>query len=307
MAGKSIFRTALASATLFAIAIFWAGCAVPLNHVGAFSQASADLAKQAADAYEYVNETTIEQHISDIAADPNLSPDDDTFEKLIVDSDLAARISLLRGVENYAKALGDLASADFRKEIDAASKDLYGSLGKLQNTYASIKKEPLPLSDKDLAIIATAIDLIGTTIAEKQRRAALKTIVIQTNFSIQNAMKLVSSEIPALKSLVLANLDVIWTDKVKAYQKEVMGLSFDQRVAKLRDIRKSYECIDIASRLLDGIVSASRKISDAHAALQEAVKADKFTTEKMVKEIKNLTELAKSIKQFHDKLLTAKE
>lgn len=304
---KSILRQVMVSAAISAIALFWAGCTVPLNHVGAFSQASADLAKQAADAYEYVNETTIEQHIFDIAADPNLSPDDGTFDKPVVDSDLAARIAVLRGVENYAKALGNLASADFRKEIDTASKDLYGALGKLQNTYASIKKEPLPLSDRNLAIIATAVDVIGTTITEKQRRAALKAIVIQTDLSIQNAMKLVCSEMPALKSLVLVNLDTIWTEKVKAYQNEVMELSFDQRVERLRDIRKSYERTKTATSLLDCIVSASKKISDTHTALREAVEAGKFTTEKLVKGIKEIAEFAKSIQEFRDKLLTAEK
>ena len=63
---------------------------------------------------------------------------------------------------------GNLASADFRKEIDAASKDLYGSLGELQNTYKVATKEKFPLSGDNLAIIATAIDAIGTAIAENK-------------------------------------------------------------------------------------------------------------------------------------------
>ena len=163
-----LLRTFTAGVIAICLSFHLTGCAVtPLNHVGAFSQASAELAKNTADAYAYVNETTIQRKINDVAAMGN-TPEDKVFEGLIDKSGLAIRISLLRGVEDYSKSLGNLASADFRKEIDAASKDLYGSLGELQNTYKVATKEKFPLSGDNLAIIATAIDAIGTAIAENK-------------------------------------------------------------------------------------------------------------------------------------------
>lgn len=284
------------------VSIYLTGCSVPLNHIGAFSQASADLAKCAADAYNDVNETTIERRIFDIAATEE-SPDDTIFDKILDDQNLSVRISLLKGVENYSKALGKLASADFRKDIDIATKDLYGSLDGLQNTYATATKKSLPFSKDNFALIATAIDAIGTGMAENKRREALKTVVIQADLSIQESMRLVSEELPMLKEFLSANLDTIWTEKVKAYQKEVHALSFDQRVTKLRDIRKARELSTDSSILIDKLSAAGTKISKAHAVLREAVSNDKFTSEELVAEIKSAVETSKAIKEFHDKLL----
>ncbi len=293
----------ISTAVMFLLlSLFFSGCVSQLNHVGAFSQASADLAKNAAVVYEDVNEITIKRRIFNIAATSE-SPSDDTFDKLIDDANLAVRISLLRNVENYSQALGNLASADFRKDIDSASKDLYGALAGLQTTYTATTKRPLPISNDTFSIIATAVDAIGTAIAENKRREALKTIIIQADPSIQTSMKLVSGEMPILKDFFLANLDTIWTEKVKAYQKEVSKLTFDQRIERLQDIRKAQELTINGSKVFDDLSRASKKIADAHSALRGAVINNQFTTEKLVEEIKTVVELSKSIKDFHTKLL----
>ncbi len=284
------------------LAIYPMACAtMQLSHIGSFSQASADLAKQAADAYADVNDTAIERRIFEIAVTAE-TPTNATFKKTIDDSNLAVRISLLRGIEDYSKALGNLASADFRKEIDKASKDLYGALGGLQTAYAAATKKALPLSDDKLGIIATAVDAIGTAMAEDKRREALKAVIIQANPSIKESMRLLSEELPVLQNFASENLNTIYSEKVKAYQKEAAKLSFNQRVARLRDIRQAYERIRITSILLEEIGTAGKKISDAHTALYKAVAENKFTTDELVREVKNVVGLAKSIKDFHDKL-----
>lgn len=302
---KPVLKAIRLSCATLILSLSLIGCSLPLNHIGAFSQASANLAKIAADAYNDVNETTIERRISDIASDPELSPNDPTFEMLIADEALALRLSLLRGVKDYAEALGNLASADFRKEIDEASKDLYGALGKLQDTYADKTHSSL-ISDDNLAIIATAVDAIGTAIVENKRRDALKTIIIQSDPLIRESMKLISGELPLL-DITVENLNSIYTDKISSYKQQVETLSYTQRVEMLRDIRRSYQLYQNSLILLTKLAPASKAISDAHTALREAVETNKFTTNQLIKEIKNLVEISKSIKKYHDGLLEAEK
>lgn len=285
-----------------AILLICTGCTTSLNHIGVFSRATADLSKNAAAAYEEVNNTTIERRISDIAAETGTSPDDDTFGAVVGGIDWRARIDLLKGIEAYARALSDLSSADFRKEIDAASKDLYGALGKLQETYATIAKRSSPLTQDNLVSIATAVDAIGTTLAEERRREALRTVVIQANPTIQRSMELFREEISLLKEFVVSNLDTIYTEKLKAYQRESKSLNFNSRVSRLRDVRAAYERMADTRTLLENLTKASAKIATAHQALYENVVRNQFTSKELVNEIKEVAELAKTIQEFNEKL-----
>ena len=285
-----------------ALFFFCYGCATPLNHIGAFSRATADLSKNAASAYEEVNNTTIERRINDIAAETGSTLDEATFGAVVGGVDWRTRIDLLKAIEAYSRALSDLSSADFRKEIDAASKDLYGALGKLQGTYATIAKRPSPLTSDNLASIATAVDAIGTALAEERRREALRTVIIQANPTIQRSMELFREELSLLKDFVVSKLDTIYTEKVKAYQRESKSLNFNSRVSRLRDVRSAYERMADTQALLEHLTKAFAKIATAHQALYENVVRNQFTSKALVSEIKEVAELAKTIKEFNDKL-----
>ena len=299
---KPIINLIIMSSFIAILVLSSSGCTTPLNHIGAFSKATADLSKQAASAYEKVNETTIERRINGIAAEVGTSPDDDTFNKLIGGTNLEVRVALLRGIEKYADALGDLASADFRKDIDAATKDLYGALGNLQKSYMAATKSQAPLTNDNLAIIATAVDAIGTTIVEERRRDALRTVVIQANPTIQKSMELFKKELPMLKELIMLNLDTIYTEKVKAYQKEGKNVNFEKRVGMLREIRSSYDQMEASKILIENLSIAATRISDAHNILYVTVEKNEFTSKELVNEIKKMAELAKTIKEFNEEL-----
>lgn len=282
------------------------GCtSTPLNHVGVFSQASAELAKSAADGYEMINNITIERRLSDIASEADRYPNEDTFKQLITGSSLTTRIRLLRAMETYANALGELASAQFRKEIDAASSNLYGALDQLQVTYAKGTQASPPLTDHQLALIATAVDAIGTAIIEEKRRAALKTIIIQVDPMIQQAMRLISMELPALSEYAIASKQTIFTDLIKAYQQEAASISYNERIMKLDQIRITYEEVEAISSLFADLITASKQIANAHSTLRLSVAANKFTSPELISEIKSLTAFAKSTQGFHDQLLPA--
>lgn len=296
----------LLSISIAALLLALTGCtSTSLNHVGVFSQASAELAKSAADGYEMINNITIERRLSDIASEADRYPNEDTFKHLITGSSLTTRIRLLRAMETYANALGELASAQFRKEIDAASSNLYGALDQLQETYAKDTQASPPLTDHQLALIATAVDAIGTAIIEEKRRAALKTIIIQVDPMIQHAMRLISMELPALSEYAIASKQTIFTDLIKAYQQEAASISYNERIMKLDQIRITYEEVEAISSLFADLITASKRIASAHSTLRLSVAANRFTSPELISEIKSLTAFAKSTQGFHDQLLPA--
>ena len=174
------------------------GCATTsLTQISAFGKATASLADDAKKAFELIDSSTIDRKMYDVAANKSLAPKDVTFEGLFKESDSVKyqiRIAVLEKLGNYAKALDNLATADFRKDIDAASTDLYGSLSGLSATYKKVTDTDLPLKDDQLKLIATAVDAIGTVIVETKRRDAIKTIIIQTDEAVQNAAKLLEVE-----------------------------------------------------------------------------------------------------------------
>ena len=47
-------------------------------------------------------------------------------------------MTLLRELQGYANALGTIADADFRSEINEASAELYGALGGLRDTIGKV-------------------------------------------------------------------------------------------------------------------------------------------------------------------------
>ncbi len=293
---------AIVMAMLGVCVLLTAGCATSLNHVGALSQASSELARRAADAYDMVNESTIERRIADIAADSKVSPGTETFDKLIGSNELAVRVSLLKGVEKYAGALGELASADFRKEIDTVAKNLYGALGELEETYMSATGSSLPIGNENLAIIATAVDAIGTAIVESKRRSALKTVIIQADPAVQKALSLVGGELPAFREYVLANLNTVETEMLEAYENEAAGIRYAERVERLRDIYAFHKTKAATAQVLLDLGSAGEKIGVAHTSLVQAVQGDKFTSPELVKQIKEVVSLGQSFKDYYDNL-----
>jgi hypothetical protein len=280
----------------------FSGCATPLNHIGAFAQATADLSKQAASAYVQVNETSIERRIYDTAAEPGRLPDDSTFKKVVAGSNLDLRISLLNGIGEYAQGLGELARADLRKEVDHASQNLYGALGKLDQTCARATNTAPLLTPENLSQVATAIDAIGTVISEARRRDALRTVIREANPVVQKSISLFRGELPMLQGLVADNLQTVYAEKLKAYQKESPRLSVDQRVAMLHGIRSAYEQIAVSQALAGDLSRAAGKIATAHQVLYDDVTRNEFTSIGLVREIKEVAELAQSIKQFNTQL-----
>ncbi|OGP68904.1 MAG: hypothetical protein A2031_05920 [Deltaproteobacteria bacterium RBG_19FT_COMBO_43_11] len=287
------------------------GCATTsLTQISAFGKATASLADDAKKAFELIDSSTIDRKMYDVAANKSLAPKDVTFEGLFKESDSVKyqiRIAVLEKLGNYAKALDNLATADFRKDIDAASTDLYGSLSGLSATYKKVTDTDLPLKDDQLKLIATAVDAIGTVIVETKRRDAIKTIIIQTDEAVQNAAKLLEVEFgkdSELSKFVHENLTDADGSLRTAYniQKKSPNSTFNLRYEMLVKIRQMYNAAQTSPMLFDNISAGAKKVREAHATLKTAVMKDEFSSAEIAKQIGELVTFAKSVHSYYEKL-----
>jgi len=304
---RGYVTTGLKALIIIMAAALLFGCVRPTTHIRAFSIASEDLAAQAIRGYEVLNETTVQRKIAEVAADPKQLPDEDTFVGLLEgDENLAVRMMALDYLRGYSAALGNLSTADVRPDIDKASKDLYGALVGLRDTFKEETGKDVGIGDEDLAIIATAIDAIGTVIAEAKRRGAIKTIVIKADPAVQNISKLLKNEIPTFAEFVKSNLSTIETEMIKSYQKRAEGLTFDQRAQYIQRIRKQHQIARDTETFFKDVGTAAGMLGTSHAALRRAVEKNKFTTPELVRQIGELVEFTKSLRKFYKELIENK-
>ena len=215
-------------------------------------------------------------------------------------------MGLLRLLGDYAKALGDLANADFRRDIDKATTDLYGVLGDLKKTYNKATGQDLSISDSGLVLIAMAVDAIGMAIVEQQRRDAIKRIVIESHDAIQKVSTILKQELPGFADFAQANIETVETEMIKAYQTEVVRLSFSQRIVRLQEIRQQNQAKLAAPSFFGDLGTAAETIGTAHKVLFDAVSQDKFTTRELIQSIREMAEFAKSLQEFHKTLTSTK-
>jgi hypothetical protein len=303
-------------AAVLSLALIATGCSTPsLKQVSAFGTATESIASHAQTALQSVDEASIKRKLYDVAANTNQWPTDATFSGVLAGNpqshaDLQMRLKLLRQVGAYATALKSLAEADFRKDIDDASKDLHGALSGLNSTYKAVSSKEL-LSQDSLGIIATTVDAIGAAIVEAKRRKAIRDIVNESDAAVSNAMALVSTELGAGSSIaqyVVASLDNAKGTLQQVYNTERANpaVQFQDRLKRLEDIRQLHNAARDSATLFSQVSKASAQVAKAHAELKEAANSGKLNGENLAKAIGELVDYAKSVKEFHDSLATAK-
>lgn len=294
----------LLTCLLFAIILMvMLGCASTATQIGPFAQSVNTVIEEARLGYDQINESTISRCIYSVAADPKQFPDDATFALLLDnDKNLAPRLAAMSQLQSYASALGELSSADYRPTIDKAAANVYGSLTAMKSTYANTSGKELPISDKDLAIIGTAVDAIGTTIIEAKRRIAIRKIVTVADPAVQKIAALLKGDLPGYGPFVRANLSTIETEMIKAYQNEAAKLAFNSRVTRIEAIRKQHEAVLAAEPFFTKLGAVSGQIGKTHSVLAEAAEKDDFSIPGLTREIGELADYAKSFQEFNKRL-----
>lgn len=282
-------------------------CASPSTQVGAFGKAASEASESIQNALTSVDQTTVNRKLSEIAISndrPVITAD--TFKGLFnEEAQLKPRLEVLKQLENYSKALGELATADFREDIDNASKNLYGALSGLSSTYNRATGHTLPVDDDDLMIVATALDAIGSVIVEAKRQHAIRQIVVQFDPMIQKVSGYLAKELPSLYSgIVRANLQAVGDDMAAAYKREAQALNYQERMSALRLVGQAKQAPLAAPAMFTAAGKAAEEIGAAHAALKEAAIHKKLTSKALVTHIRSLVATAESVKNFYEKLRT---
>jgi len=296
------------------IGVFSACTPVNLQAVNTFATATQSLTESSTRAYETANETRVLRQMYDVASNPAESPKDDTFAPLVAASDkqtyeaLQVRFKLLNKLGDYAGALKALCEADVNTEIDKAAADLDGSLVGLKTTYKESSGKEANLSDDDIHLIATAVNAIGKEIAEAKRKEAIQTIVVRANDAVQQANQLVSDDFGSnsqLKSFTKQNIASGYGSLRTAYLRDRATMTFEQRLRVLNNLRMLKAAESASEGFFDDVAKGAKAIGAAHRKLTDAVSADQFDIKGLAVAVGEISERAKSAREFYGKLKAA--
>lgn len=296
------------------LTIMLAGCVSTnsLTQITTFGAGTSSIAENSKKAFDLIDSSTIERKMYDVASNASLYPTDSTFEGLFNEDDLkkiGVRIAVLEKLGSYAKSLEKLASADFRKDIDSASTDLYESLNGLSSTYKKATNTELKIKDDQLKLIASAVDAIGTVIVESKRRDAIKTIIVQADDAVQDAAILLEKEFgkdSELSKIVQQNLTNADGSLRTAYnsQRAASDSTFNLRYEMLIKIKQMHASATTVPLLFNSISAGVKKVRDAHATLKASVINDEFSSSELAKQMGELVAYSKSVNSFYEKLGT---
>jgi hypothetical protein len=283
-------------------ASLFTGC-VSTSHVGAFSQAAVQAVTQVANGFDEVQQTTVTRKLSDIASDTN-TPTEATFAGLLDTNELAPRLDCLAEIKNYADSLGKLANADFRKDIDAASANLYGALNGLTARYQKVTGTAVPNATEDTAIIAAAVDAIGNSIAEAKRQAALRKIILKTDPVIQAVCADLERTFNGFNQdhFVFENLNSQVADMTSYYNMQTAKWNYEQRMAYLQKILQTRSVRDGSETFIALAAKSVAALAKAHKALADSADDGKLTSSEVVQAVSALADEANQTKQFYDKI-----
>jgi len=302
-------RVAMRVATAAVLVLAATGCgSVSLSQVKQFGLSTSALGDSARKAFDLAGTTSVDRQLYDVAGDPAKGVTTGVFEGLFGADEraqqLALRLNVLDQLGNYASALQQLAAADYGKDIDAAAKDLNGSLVGLRNTFQKAAGRNLPISDADIGIVATAVDAIGRGVVEAKRRSAIKTVITRADPAIQEASRLIATDLGASSELagyVTAAIANSRGSIQQAYNLE-RGRpvsTFESRYAMLVRARQLYEAERAAPAFFGAVSDGAKTVGQAHAALRKAVEGDDFSSAEAGRLIGELEGYVKSVQSFY--------
>lgn len=299
-----------AACVMLSVAICGCASTPSLTQVAAFGDATKSLADNSKKAFSLIDSTTVQRKLYGLAIDPTLGPTDKYFEGLFVGDDkgLRARLDTLDALGAYSAALQSLATADFRKDVDASATALYGSIAGLNGDVKKLSGQSFVTDDR-LKLIVTAVDAIGAVVVESKRRDAIKVIVIQADDGVQATSRLLAndfgtnSDIPKFVKQNLINTDGSIRQAYNV-ERSAKNSTFDLRLTRLQQIQVAYDAEQQSDALFNSISLGAKKVGETHAALKQAVMSDQFSSSDLAVLIGELVNYAQSVQAFYGSFST---
>jgi hypothetical protein len=269
------------------------GCALSASQkaaVGQFSDSAATLGDVTSSQLKAMRDGTVEMTkqrllLAGKSRDPNLG-DQTSLDRGFEVSRVETVSGAAQALAAYGKSLAALVNDSQSAELQAASRDLVASLGRVPEA-----KERL--SDKQLEAIGTVVQEVGGLWIEWKRREAVTTIVREARPAVDRLCDLLARDFAPGTGWVALQLQVI-EDPLIAEATNVLydGRSYDER-------RRASDAIDLVhanrmrrTEVLKRVTDTATAMKKANAALGQAVESSSWSAQ----DIQAFAERAQSLR-----------
>ena len=269
------------------------GCALSARQkaaVSQFSDSAATLGDVTSSQLKAMRDGTVEMTMQRLllagkSRDPNLG-DQTSLDRGFEVSRVETVSGAAQALAAYGKSLAALVDDSQSAELQAASRDLVASLGRVPEA-----KEKL--SDKQLEAIGTVVQEVGGLWVEWKRKEAVTTIVREARPAVDRLCDLLARDFAPGTGWVALQLQVI-EDPLIAEATNVLydGRSYDER-------KRASDAIDLVhgnrmrrTEVLKRVTDAAGAMKKANAALAQAVESSAWSAQ----DIQAFAERAQSLR-----------
>ena len=269
------------------------GCALSARQkaaVSQFSDSAATLGDVTSSQLKAMRDGTVEMTkqrllLAGRSRDPNLG-DQTSLDRGFEVSRVETVSGAAQALAAYGKSLAALVNDSQSAELQAASRDLVASLGRVPEA-----KEKL--SDKQLEAIGTVVQEVGGLWVERKRKEAVTTIVREARPAVDRLCDLLARDFAPGTGWVALQLQVIEAPLIaEATNVLYDGRTFDER-------KRASDAIDLVhgnrmrrTEVLKRVTDAAATMKKANAALAQAVESSAWSTE----DIQAFAERAQSLR-----------
>ena len=298
-----LFKHALAWMVTFLIA----GCVSTdqLSSLRTFSTAAHDFSSSASSAFDQLNDSFVERNMAKVASGDQKVQDGTFVGVLDGSAGVNQTYTALKALQSYADSLGALANAKYGAEVDKAATGLYGALTSIDKDAAKVDASTPKISDADLGILATLVKAIGDVAARDKQAEAIKKAVTMADPGVSAVCKGVANELDQVRSTYPKNLDIIYTEEFKAYQKEQGPLSYADRMVRLERLRSAKAAIVNADAFLAKLSESAQSLATTHAKIKQSLTSTTITLSDATRAVGELKSYADELKTFNASLAKA--
>ena len=165
--------------------------------IAAFSNATTQTTQNVTTAFDMVERNYYEMQVARIVNKYDTQGfNPSSIERFLKPDELAARITVMKGLQQYAEKLSLIMGNFQTSEFDKQTKNLGASLTTLNSTLVKEKiLNKSPVSDSDIQLFATAINALGRWFIEYKRQSGVKEIVVMMNPHVERICDLLTKDI----------------------------------------------------------------------------------------------------------------
>lgn len=292
------------TAIAWILTLLLTGCASTeqLNSIRTFSSAAHDFSTSANDAFVKLNGSFVDRNISSVASGDDAVADSTFVGVLDNSAGFLQTTAALHALGAYADALGTLANANYGPDIDKAATSLYGALSAVDKDAVKLDGSVPRITDADLGVLATLVKAIGDIAAREKQAAAITKAVTLAEPAVQAICKGIGKELADVASVYATNLDTLYTNDFRAYQREQGPLSYSSRTTRLQQLRITKVARLNADQFLLKLSDSAQSLATAHTRIDQLVNGSKITPADVVRAVGELKAYADELKTFNSNL-----